>query len=238
VSVAAAAAIVVFSIAGVSIGASDARPGDALWDVSRVLYAERAESVEAAERVEDRIDEAKAALERGEPVVAAEVLAAAEEDLVVVRAEEGLAELAEVQSFLEAKAAETPPGQPIQPGTPLASDPTRPVPPRAGTDTPVSESTTSPAVAPTVPPATSDEVVSPLDTTVSPTTGVEPSTAPTSEAESSPGNGEGGPDDGSGGTTTTTGTAEGSPDAPTSGGQSMGSPESAVEGSGTPVPVS
>jgi hypothetical protein len=131
---AAAAAMIVFTIAGVSVGAADARPGDTLWGVSRVLYSERAESVEAAERVEVRIDEAKDALTRGEPEVAAAALAAAEEDLVGVREEEGLAELAEVQSFLEAKAAETPQGTPIQPGTPLAADPERRVPPRAVTE--------------------------------------------------------------------------------------------------------
>jgi outer membrane biosynthesis protein TonB len=234
VSVAAAAAIVVFSIGGVSIGASDARPGDALWDVSRVLYSERAESVEAVERIESRIDEAKAALERGEPVVAAQALAAAEDDLLVVRVEEGQAELAEVQSFLEAKAAETPPGQPTRPDTPLASNPTRPVPPRAGTDTPVSEPATEPSGGTTVPPATSDPAVSPLDASVSPTSGAQPSTAPSPDTESPSGGGEGGLE--GGGASSTTGTAEGSPDAsPSGGGQSMGSPESTVEGSATPA---
>lgn len=232
---AAAAAILVFSIGGVSIGASEARPGDALWEVSRVLYAERAESVEAAERVEDRIDEAKAALERGEPVVAAQALAAAEDDLVVVRAEEGLAELAEVQSFLEAKAAETPQGQPIQPGTPLASDPTRPVPPRAGTDGPSSEAAVAPSeAAPESPGTSADPDVSPLDAAVEPTT-VAPTTEPSTEDEvPPPGDDEGGQDPPGSTTTTPTGTAEGSADPTTSGGQSLGS-SGGAEGSGAPT---
>ncbi len=153
VPLAAAAAIVVLSVGGVSIGASEARPGDTLWDVSRVLFSERAESVEAAERIEVRINEAKAALARGEPVVAAQALAAAEEDLVAVREEEGLVELAEVQSFLEAKAAETPPGRAIEPGTPLASNPRRPVPARAGTTGPSSSPpATGASVGPELPP--------------------------------------------------------------------------------------
>ncbi|WP_300017264.1 anti-sigma-D factor RsdA [Pseudonocardia sp.] len=235
-TVAAAAAVIVFSIGGVSIGASDARPGDALWDVSRVLYAERAESVEAAERIEIRIDEAKAALERGEPAQAAQALAAAEDDLIAVRVEEGRAELAEVQSFLEAKAAETPQGQRNEPGAPLASDPARPVPPRASTDTPASESATSPSDTTTVAPSPSDPAVSPLDASVSPTTGVDPSVSPSAEDEPSTGSGEGSPDDTTGSTSSTTGTAEGSPDATTSGGgQSMGTPESTAEGSPTPA---
>lgn len=174
--VAAAAAMIVFTVAGVSVGAADARPGDTLWGVSRVLYSERAESVEAAERVEVRIDEAKDALTRGEPEVAAAALAAAEEDLVGVREEEGLAELAEVQSFLEAKAAETPRGTPIQPGTPLAADPERRVPPRAVTEQ-------SPAGASEPVPGggtqtTGDPPVSD-DPEVSPTPGPQPTTGPT-----------------------------------------------------------
>ncbi|MBW0115440.1 anti-sigma-D factor RsdA [Pseudonocardia abyssalis] len=220
---AAAAAMIVFTVGGVSVGASDARPGDTLWGVSRVLYSERAESVEAAGRVESRINEAKDALTRGEPDVAAAALAAAEEDLVAVRAEEGLAELAEVQSFLEAKAAETPPGKPVQPGTPLAADPRRPVPPRAAAE----GAPTTPAPAPsgavttTAPTSPSDPAVSPLsaDATPSPATpSVEPTTGttPSSEGGSSSATSEGSPDP----TTTTSGqglgptaTEEGTPTA-------------------------
>lgn len=229
---AAAAAMIVFTIGGVSVGAADARPGDTLWGVSRVLYSERAESVEAAERVEVRIAEAKDALTRGQPLIAAQALAAAEEDLVAVRAEEGLAELAEVQSFLEAKAAETPPGRPIQPGTPLASDPSRPVPARAATE----PSPTSPAAPAPGPAITSSD---PGAATVSPTPSpeVSPTTTP-GESSTDPGGGagEGGPDGSTGPT------AEGSADTTTTSGQGLG--PTATE-SGTPsasgsesVPVS
>lgn len=219
---AAAAAMIVFTVGGVSVGASDARPGDTLWGVSRVLYSERAESVEAAERVESRINEAKDALTRGEPEVAAAALAAAEEDLVVVRAEEGLAELAEVQSFLEAKAAETPPGQPVQPGTPLANDPRRPVPPRAAEGTPAAttpvptSAATTPAPTSPSPSAVAPEVAAtpaPTTSTVDPGPGT---TAPGSNTsgESPSATNEGGADP----TTTTNGlgpttTAEGTPTA-------------------------
>ena len=134
----AAAAVVAFSVAGVGTAAATARPGDGVaWEIARVVDSERADSVLAAERVEEQIAGAKEALTRGQPEVAAQLLASVEGDLVAVREEEGASELAALQSFLEAKAAETPPGLPIQPGAPLTSDPRRPVPPGALTERPV-----------------------------------------------------------------------------------------------------
>lgn len=255
VPLAAAAAIVVFSVGGVSIGASDARPGDTLWDVSRVLYSERAESVEAAERVGVRIDEAKAALSRGEPAVAAQALALAEEDLAAVRTEEGLAELAEVQSFLEAKAAETPAGRAIEPGTPLVSDPGRPVPARAGTPVPVvGQPVTSPSgatVAPSVPsdpsagssdPAPSgagEEVESlpdtPPDTPSGPSVDpVEPSDLPTSPDDQAPLD-AGDPEGPSTGPSTDPATVEGAPEATTTPDQGRGGSARPDDEAGTPA---
>lgn len=131
VPVAAAAAFVVLAIGGVSVGSYSAQPDDALWGVSKVLYSERAESVEAAARVEDRIASAKEALVAGEPARAAAELAQAETDLGTVRPEEGRGELADTQDFLRAKAAETSPGQSSDPGAPLSTQPSRPVPPGA-----------------------------------------------------------------------------------------------------------
>ena len=126
--VAAAAAFLVLAIGGVSVTSYNAQPEDVLWGVSKVLYAERAESVEAAARVEEHIDNAKDALAAGQPVLAAQELAQAEKELEVVRPQEGQSELAEAQDFLEAKAAETPQGQPVNPASPLATQPSREVP--------------------------------------------------------------------------------------------------------------
>lgn len=223
---AAAAAMIVFTVAGVSVGAADARPGDTLWDVSRVLYTERAESVEAAVRVEERIDEAKEALINGEPELAAAALAAAEEELVGVREEEGLAELAEAQSFLEAKAAETPEGTAVQPGTPLAADPQRPVPPRAVTaqspgvaSEPVPGGGTQTSGEQSVPsPAPSSDPES--STTTDP---VEPTTTATDPAPS--GGGEGTQD-------AAPPTVDGASDAPPSG-QGLGATTTTQEGAPT-----
>ena len=178
----AAAAVVAFSVAGVGTAAATARPGDGVvWEIARVVDSERAESVLAAERVEEQIAVAKDALTRGRPEVAAQVLASVEGDLVAVRAEEGAAELAALQSFLEAKAAETPPGRPIQPGAPLTSDPTRPVPPGAITEGPV---TTAPQISPLAPttrpvlPTTSPDAVVPPRVEQAPAPGPRPVPVP------------------------------------------------------------
>jgi anti-sigma-D factor RsdA-like protein len=128
VPVAAAAAFLVLAIGGVSVSSYNAQPNDALWGISKVLYSERAESVEAAARVEERIANAKDALSAGQPVVAAQELAQAEKDLETVRPQEGQDELAEAQDFLQAKAAETPEGTKVNPASPLATQPSRRVP--------------------------------------------------------------------------------------------------------------
>ncbi len=145
----AAAAVIVLSVGGIGYNAgATAGPDDGLaWEIAKVVDGDRVESVLAAERVEELIAEAKEALTRGEPEVAAAALAAAAQDLRAVRPEENASDLAELQSFLEAKVAETPPGTPTQPDSPLRSDPTRPVPPGAA-PTPVPAAVPAPLPAP------------------------------------------------------------------------------------------
>jgi len=149
--VAAAAAFIVLAVGGVSIGSASSQPGDALWGVSKVLYSQRAQSVEAAARVEGHITTAKQALADGQPEVAAQQLQAAQTDLASVRPEEGRADLADVQSFLLAKTDETPQGVPTDPGAPLKKDRARKVPkgaaltnsPKPSDPGPVSPTTTA-----------------------------------------------------------------------------------------------
>jgi len=128
---AAAAAFLVITIGGVSVSSYSAEPDDVLWPVAKVLYSERTTSIEAADRVEEHITRAKEAIAAGEPAVAEQELRAASADLAVVRPEEGRTELAEVQDFLIAKAGETTPGVPTDPGAPLVADQARKVPPGA-----------------------------------------------------------------------------------------------------------
>jgi hypothetical protein len=128
VPVAAAAAFLVLVGGGVTIGSATAEPDSALWPVSKVLFSERAESVEAAVRVSDKIDNAKQALSEGKPEQAAADLAQAQQELAKVRPQEGKDELVDVKNFLVAKAAETPPGEKVNPASPLKVDRGRPIP--------------------------------------------------------------------------------------------------------------
>jgi hypothetical protein len=219
--VAAAAAFVVLAIGAVSVGSYNAHPDDALWGVSKVLYSQRAESVEAAVRVEARISKAKEALVAGQPVTAAQELAQARADLSVVRPEEGRNELTQVQEFLVAKAAETPNGMPTDPGTPLSTQPSRPVPPGAAIQRPSNSSRTEPPqpTSGTQVPASAASV--PQGVPVSP--GASGSSTPSSEDGSShdprhqhgPGPGSGDPFDGSSPDPRRQQVSPASPDAPT-----------------------
>jgi hypothetical protein len=176
--VAAAAAFVVLAIGGVSIGSASSEPGDALWGVSKVLYSERAQSVEAADRAEDHITSAKQALADGQSEVAVQQLQVAQADIAAVRPQEGKAELAAVQSFLVAKADETPPGQPTDPGAPLKADRTRTVPKGAElTESPISADP-SPVTATT--PVTPEPAPVGAGGPTSPTSADPTGTAPTS----------------------------------------------------------
>ena len=255
--VAAAAAFLVLAIGGVSVGSYDAQPTDVLWPVSKVLYSERAQSVEAAARVEERIAVAKQALVAGEPVRAAKELAEAAADLNSVRPEEGRTQLAETQDFLVAKAAETPPGQPADPGSPLVTQPSRQVP--SGASSPVRPSpdgTTGPGssdqsgtTGPSSPESTSTThpgqesdstdprrgAVAPESSSTTPTPSPsghdegheEGTTNPTSRPEPTATT-EGGPD---GSTTTPSGSGTGTP---SSSGSSSGSTGATASGEGAP----
>jgi hypothetical protein len=128
VPVAAAAAFLVLVGGGVSLGSADAQPDSALWPVSKMLFSERAASVEAAVRASGKIDSAKQALTEGKPDAATDDLQAAQKDLGAVRPQEGQAQLVDVKDFLVAKAAETPPGKKVDPASPLMTDRARPIP--------------------------------------------------------------------------------------------------------------
>jgi hypothetical protein len=174
--VAAAAALVVVTGAGVSVGSATAQPDDGpLWAVSKVLFSERAESVEARVRVEENLARAKQALLVGDVEEASSALAAARVELAAVRPEENGPELAEVQSFLAAKAEETPDGTPTDPGAPLARDRSRKVPPGAVVPLP---SATSPVTVPTTsaPVQSSAPASSPPSSSSAPTSDPVPST--------------------------------------------------------------
>jgi hypothetical protein len=133
---AAAAAFIVLAAGGVSVGSYSAQPHDTLWPVTQVVFPMKAASVQAASNAQDHIDKAKEALVSGRPDDAARELAQAQADIGAVRPEEGRVELADVQDFLLAKAQETAPGVPADLTAPLATQPTRRVPPAVAATVP------------------------------------------------------------------------------------------------------
>ncbi|WP_016696883.1 anti-sigma-D factor RsdA [Actinoalloteichus spitiensis] len=74
VPLATAAAVLAIAFTGVGVAARDARPGDTLWGLTRVLYSEQAASVEAATTARSHLDLAQAALRAGEYSQAKEAL--------------------------------------------------------------------------------------------------------------------------------------------------------------------
>jgi hypothetical protein len=89
VPVAAAAAVLAIAFAGFGLAARDAQPGDTLWALTKVLYADHARSVEAAQAVKDDLREAKAALADGDIDVAKSKLQDAHAALPTVLPDDG-----------------------------------------------------------------------------------------------------------------------------------------------------
>jgi hypothetical protein len=162
VPVAAAAAVLVITFGGVGIAARDAQPGDALWGLTRVLYADHARSIEAAAAVLTDLSKAESALGDGRMSEAKSLLDSASQQLVVVSDEDGKDDLRRRHQQLS---AQLPGGT----GTPGASDPSN-IPPGSGLTT-----TPGPSVPPSVPP--SDPSTPPSTSTPPPTSSTAPSTS-------------------------------------------------------------
>ncbi len=81
VPVAAAAAVLAISFTGTSVAARDAQPGDTLWGLTKVLYADKARSVQAATEVRADFEVARTAISRGQLDAARDAL---EEALVAL----------------------------------------------------------------------------------------------------------------------------------------------------------
>lgn len=126
---AAAAAVAACALAAVSIGAHEAVPGDTLWGVSKVLYSERAEQVQAASDLRTGIERVNAKLAAGDTAGAQQDLAALAPLLGKVEPGQQQAYFSQQQQFLSAKVAETPPGTPVDPSTPLRNGTEAPRPP-------------------------------------------------------------------------------------------------------------
>lgn len=118
VPIAAAAAVLAIVFAGVGLAARDAQPGDTLWALTKVLYADHARSVEAAQAVKNDLAQAKAALTEGNIDVAKDKLEEAHAALPTVLPDDGRNELKAEHESLMAKLPGTPSDQVGSPPSP------------------------------------------------------------------------------------------------------------------------
>lgn len=176
VPVAAAAAVLAISFAGMGLAARDAQPGDTLWALTKVLYADHARSVEAAEAVKADLREAEAALTEGDVAEAKSKLEDAHAQLPTVTPEDGKSDLEEQHASLVAQLPGNPSGEASPP--PSANPTTAPNPGSetgSGSENPSPTNETPPEeTSPSTPPETD------------PTT---PTTSETSKSDPPPGSG-------------------------------------------------
>ena len=88
------AAVVVIAFAGVSLAAREAQPGDPAWKLTRVLYPDYSNSVEAAAEVSADLDAARSALREGKVNEGKDALEKAGVALPGVSADDGHVDLA------------------------------------------------------------------------------------------------------------------------------------------------
>ncbi|WP_199441806.1 anti-sigma-D factor RsdA [Umezawaea beigongshangensis] len=178
IPLATAAAVLAIAFTGTSLVARDSLPGDPLWALTKVLYADHARSVEAAAVVRTDLDTARVALAEGRVDEAKDALAKAGVVLPEVSTDDGRSELSEKHHSLLEELTSSPlqptsgtvprPFTSVVPSTVPSSDadeipeepaddtgePTGPTEPVESTTTPVVPTTTSSEVPP--PPPTSD----------------------------------------------------------------------------------
>jgi hypothetical protein len=171
VPVAAAAAVLAIAFAGVGLAARDAQPGDTLWALTKVLYADHARSVEAAEEVRADLREAQAALTEGDLEEAKSKLEDAHAALPIVSSEDGQDALERQHQSLLAQLPGNPSGE--------ASQPPQPNP----TTVPDSGTSDGSGTAPTSPSSPSEDTTAPTEPPPDTTAPTEPTDPPTSTTE-------------------------------------------------------
>jgi len=154
VPVAAAAAVLAIGFTGTSIAARDAQPGDTLWGLTKVLYADHARSVEAASAARIDLQQASIALSQGRIAEAQQALAEAASKLSQVTEEENLSQLMaehhQLASMLPPSSSTTTPDM----STSVPTSPVQP-PPASSTEEPPPSTTTTPGTPTTTPSETS-----------------------------------------------------------------------------------
>jgi hypothetical protein len=172
--------------AGVGLAARDAQPGDTLWGLTRVLYADHARSVEAAAAVRTDLREAEEALANGKVAEAKSMLDEASHALPTVASEDGKDDLQAQHAALVAQLPDKPAGD--------ASPPPNPAPttvPPTGTSDPLPTTvnpapTTDPTTTnptPTTDPTTTTTESGRIETTPNTVPGTDPATEPAKAPE-------------------------------------------------------
>jgi hypothetical protein len=175
---AAAAAVLAIAFAGIGLAAQSAQPGDTLWGLARVLYADHARSVEAAHAVRSDLSRAEDALAKGKLAEAKSMLDEAGHTLPTVANEDGKSDLQAQHQALVDKLPDNPAVGASPP--PAASPSTVP-----GTDTTVANTSTQDPSTTNPPPTTTTTTTEPPVTTTTEsgggrveTTATAPATAP------------------------------------------------------------
>nr|WP_158881613.1 anti-sigma-D factor RsdA [Amycolatopsis anabasis] len=187
VPVAAAAAVLAIAFTGTGLAARDAQPGDTLWGLTKVLYADHARSVEAAAAVRSDLNAALLAIGQRDFEAARKALDAAQAALKQVASEDNLDEL--MKQHRELSAMLQNPGQqpspPPQVNPPAQGSSAGPLP----TPAPNPSNPTDGSGSTALPPSTSDNPTPPSSSTTPPPTsssipsgsggqGTEPGTVP------------------------------------------------------------
>ena len=168
----AAAAMAVIAFLGLGLGAKAAAPGDTLWPVTQVLYAEHAQSVEAAVEVRTKLAEAEEALQDGRPAAAEAALRQVERELSVVEDGEGRAALLVQRDTLVGRLG--PDAPPPTAGSSTSPAPSQQLGPSAAADPSTSPDTLTDNSTPTV----SAEPKPPVDPRTSPDPSIPPRPGP------------------------------------------------------------
>ena len=187
---AAAAAAFGIALSGVALLAHDSRPGDPLWGITEVVYADHARSVAAATQAETDLGLAKTALSSGTPDAARTALNRVSVSLRSVSNGDGHAALSAQLDTLTAQLPQAPPSAVVDAPPPPPQPP--PAPP-ASTQPPVPTVATvphppvpRPTVAPTATAAPSSTPAPTKKPEPVPTTTSAPTPSPTTTVPTSP----------------------------------------------------
>ena len=164
-----AAAITAVAAAGLLVLSENSQPGDPLWNVKKVVFAEEAQQTQSTYDVQNGLERAETALSEGETARAAALLDRAERELEPVQDADTQQRMRQWIARLRSSEA-------------LAKDPTTsPVPPVSSSDpaTPPSEASDSMSVTVTVTPSV------PPTSSVPPASSQAPSTTPSASGSSS-----------------------------------------------------